>query len=236
MPSPARALLLAPLLLLLVACHGPRHLETVEVAPTAQGASPSNERWEDHPRLTAEVDPDHFDEAAGRAAIYFATNEVRRKHGLSTLQRSELLEVSAQEHARRMRDLDFFAHEDPFDAAMHTPQERGAWAGIGNPMMAENIAQGPTIQYGSGQSVFARGGRGQFSLTAEGPLLPPHTYVTLARALVESWMNSPGHRKNILSKDAVELGCGVVFLWLGDFPSVEAVQNFQLYEPVTPSA
>jgi uncharacterized protein YkwD len=34
-----------------------------------------------------------------------------------------------------------------------------------------------------------------------------HTYLSFAEALVESWMQSPGHRKNILHKEQEYLGC-----------------------------
>ena len=49
---------------------------------------------------------------------------------------------------------------------------------------------------------------GQFSLTPYGPPIPPHTYASFARDLVESWMNSPSHRRNLLTSKARYLGCG----------------------------
>jgi hypothetical protein len=48
-------------------------------------------------------------------------------------------------------------------------------------------------------------------------------------------MNSPGHRKNILSKDALQLGCGAAFFLtteFNDMPTFYIVQNFQCFEPV----
>ena len=45
-------------------------------------------------------------------------------------------------------------------------------------------------------------------------------------------MNSPGHRQNVLSTSAVELGCGASFFWQNGFPAFKAVQNFQFFEPV----
>ena len=36
-----------------------------------------------------------------------------------------------------------------------------------------------------------------------------HSDKTMAFALVQGWMNSPGHRKNILDSDARRIGVGV---------------------------
>jgi uncharacterized protein YkwD len=48
-------------------------------------------------------------------------------------------------------------------------------------------------------------------------------------------MNSTDHRKNILAKEALQLGCGVAFFRDGgfnDMPTFMAVQNFQWYKPI----
>jgi uncharacterized protein YkwD len=48
-------------------------------------------------------------------------------------------------------------------------------------------------------------------------------------------MNSREHKKNILAREAVELGCGVAYYTDAEFnemPSCLAVQNFQWYHPV----
>jgi uncharacterized protein YkwD len=46
-------------------------------------------------------------------------------------------------------------------------------------------------------------------------------------------MHSPEHKKNILSQDALELGCGTCFFTdakFNDMPTFMATQNFQWYE------
>jgi uncharacterized protein YkwD len=57
----------------------------------------------------------------------------------------------------------------------------------------------------------------------------------LGDALLRDWMNSREHKKNILSRDARQLGCGVAFYTnaeFNDMPSCMAVQDFQWYNPV----
>ena len=47
--------------------------------------------------------------------------------------------------------------------------------------------------------------------TNSGQPLPPHSYATLARHIVQLWMDSPGHRKNILDRRASHTAVAVAF-------------------------
>ena len=47
--------------------------------------------------------------------------------------------------------------------------------------------------------------------TYEGQSLPAHSYASLARHAVSLWMNSPGHRKNILDKRVKVVSTAVAF-------------------------
>ena len=197
-----------------------------------QVASAKVAKWDQLPAFQEAVDPENFDASKARAACFYATNEQRAKHGKKALERNALLEASAQLHADRMTNKGFFSHEDPHSKALRTPDDRGRKVGVPNPKFAENIAFVTTIDYESGRPVYGRGGPGKYSYTPDGPLVPTHTYASLARDTLEGWMNSPGHRRNILDGNALELGCGFAFIWKNSFPSANAVQNFQLYEPV----
>ncbi len=46
---------------------------------------------------------------------------------------------------------------------------------------------------------------------SNGQPLPPHTYASLARQIVDLWMKSPGHRKNILDRRVTKVSTGVAF-------------------------
>lgn len=200
--------------------------------PTPVADSIDAKNWDTHPALDREVSPQNFDQEAAAIAIFFATNEARARHRLPALAPRTPLFHAARSHAVRMTEREFFAHEDPTSKRHRTPDDRARRAGVINPHTAENIAMGTTIDYQSGRPVYARGEPGEFSYTPEGPLIRKHTYVTLAQDLLKGWMNSPGHRRNILATDAIELGCGAEFFWQGNFPAVNAVQNFQLFEPL----
>jgi len=47
--------------------------------------------------------------------------------------------------------------------------------------------------------------------TNSGQPLPPHSYASLARHIVQLWMESPGHRKNILDRNASRTSVAVAF-------------------------
>ncbi len=51
----------------------------------------------------------------------------------------------------------------------------------------------------------------QCKFEANGKTLPPHSYATLSRHIVDLWMNSPGHRKNILDRKAKKVSTAVAF-------------------------
>ncbi|HEQ71887.1 MAG TPA: CAP domain-containing protein, partial [Spirochaetia bacterium] len=169
------------------------------------------------------------------AVIFYATNEIRRKHDLSFLPYRPELERAAFHHAKRMVEKRFFSHTDSTAANRRSPNDRGKLAGIANPFLAENIAESFGIAYTGGRSVYPRGEPGAFSYTAQGALIPPHTYLSFADDLLELWMNSSGHRANILSSNALFLGCGAYYYTDSSFfgmPKFKAVQNFQWFKEI----
>jgi uncharacterized protein YkwD len=100
-------------------------------------------------------------------------NQERAKHGLSQLEIDPGLAVVARSHSREMMQKGYFAHESPV-AGRRNPMERYTRK-YGRPphLIAENIYmfQGPPL-YLLDESDFRRAHIG--------------------------WMDSPGHRKNIL--------------------------------------
>ena len=166
------------------------------------------------------------------AVIFYLTNEVRNKKKLPLLQYEKKLEESAILHSNSMVEYNFFDHINPKSKEMKTPNDRARLAGIINPYLAENIMETFVLQYKAGDPVFT-GGKGIFRYKQDGDPIKPHTYLTLGKALLDGWMNSTHHKENILSKNALQLGCGTTFYLNKDFndmPTVIATQNFQLYE------
>ena len=186
------------------------------------------------PEFAVTIDFEHIDFNRLNEVIFHLTNEIRVENKLRPLQYSYELERAAVMHANDMVADGFFSHINSRDVAKSTPNDRAKLCQISNPFLAENIIEGFGLQYKANETVYLRG-RGMFSKTPRGELIKPHTYLSLGEVLLDGWMNSREHRKNILSKDALQLGCGTAFFTSSDFndmPTFYAVQNFQWYHPV----
>jgi uncharacterized protein YkwD len=196
--------------------------------------SNTNKNFRNSKSFNDTIDIKDPDLARLNAVIFYLTNEIRIKHNLKELKYEPLLEKSATIHSGNMVKQDFFDHINTKSTTFRTPDDRARFVGISNPFLAENIIESFMLQYKAGKQVYT-GGKGIFKNKPNGEPIKAHTYLTLGESLLKDWMNSPHHRSNILSKDALQLGCGTAFFLKKDFndmPSVMATQNFQLFESV----
>ncbi len=197
----------------------------------------STTNWRNNPDFEQMIDFDDINYSLLNAAIFFRTNEMRMKNGVKSIKYHITLEKSATIHSNDMVSDNFFSHTNANNISRRTPNDRGVLAGIVNPYLAENIASSFGIQYKSGSKIYiVDAQKGLFKYTDKETVIPNHTYLSFAVAVVEQWMNSEGHRANILDKDAIELGCGTTFYRDTNFNNIAkfmAVQNFQFFEPVT---
>jgi len=180
------------------------------------------------------IDLKNLDLSRLNAVIFYLTNEQRVKKKLNELSYHPKLEESAILHSENMVKYNFFSHYNPKSKKLHDPNDRARYVGIENPFLGENIVESFVLQYKAGDDVYPRG-KGIFSYKPDGDPIPPHTYLSLGEAMIDRWMHSPQHRDNILSKKAVQLGCGTAFFLKEDFnemPAVIATQNFQSFEAV----
>jgi len=181
-----------------------------------------------------EIDFDNIDYILLNAAVFFRTNEVRMQNHLSELTFLKNLECSATMHANEMFKHSFFSHINNLEVTKKNPSDRGKLCGILNPFFAENIATSFGIKYTANSKVYLiDGDKGLFSYKINGETIRNHSYLSLAFALVNQWMNSPGHRDNILNSNALQLGCGSLFYRDKGFNNMGMfmfVQNFQLYQ------
>jgi uncharacterized protein YkwD len=109
------------------------------------------------------------------------TNDIRRQHHLSTLNRQDSLFKVSEAYSLDMLVRHFFSHTNP-EGLTATERLKGFHSG---PIYAwgENIWEGSNVS------------------TAD--------HEDLARLIMKSWMSSPGHRENILNPAYTELGVGV---------------------------
>ena len=157
--------------------------------------------------VRAEIDFDHIDQALLAAAVFHETNLRRVENDLQPLAYRPVLREAARVQARAMVRLGKVSHSHP-DEVLRTPTDRLRHLGLEGRFSAENVAMVFGIRYESGEQVYPReiDGVSVFSLEPGGEPIQPHSYRSFAKMLLDSWMDSPGHRKNILSPHPEMLG------------------------------
>lgn len=127
-------------------------------------------------------------------AVHRQTNRRRRNHGIGTLEYSAHLSAIALQHSRDMASRDYFSHESPDgDSTL----DRYRAHDHDDRSVGENIAyRQPT---------------------------PTAAVDEIASSVVDGWMDSPGHRENILRERFEKEGIGV---YIDSDGTAYATQNF----------
>ena len=157
-----------------------------------------------------------FDATVVEQYIFVYTNAERTEMGIAGLSSVPLISDIAREHSLDMATRDYFEHESPEG---NDPADRGIAMGY-----ECRKDYGTYYTYGLAENIFLS--HTYSSYMAEG-VKSSYNWLkdeqVLAEEIVEGWMNSPGHRENILTKDYSEIGVGVV---ITDDEEVYATQNF----------
>mgnify|MGYP001157879121 CR=1 FL=1 len=140
------------------------------------------------------------------AALFQETNLRRRENRLPLLRRDPRLDAAARMHATDMARDDYLSHTNPHRRDRRTPGDRAHLAGFQFRFLAENVATHFAIQYESGRTVYQIPTGTGYSYRPDGPPIPRHTYRSFAATLLDQWMDSPGHRRNILSVEPALFG------------------------------
>ena len=117
--------------------------------------------------------------ACRNAGASTETATPRARHDLGALRRNRKLSTAARRHSRAMVREHFFSHDSPNGASL-VDRIRATGYLEG----AQSWSIGENIAYGSGRR-------------------------STPRSIGRAWMNSPGHRANILSRSFREIGIGI---------------------------
>lgn len=115
----------------------------------------------------------------------------------------------AQEHSVWMAKTQQLTHRSTVPGAA-TLQQRLKNSGLRVKAGSENIGMVHRYQIDNRRFRILNSASCQFA-TYEGQSLPAHSYASLARHIVNLWMNSPGHRKNILDRKVTKVSTAVAF-------------------------
>jgi uncharacterized protein YkwD len=113
------------------------------------------------------------------AAVSCRISELRRRRGLSGLDRAPRLGVAARRYAADMAERDFFSHVSPEGGRL---RDRIARTGYANGGCAWHV--GEVLAWGTGRRA-------------------------TAQSTVRAWMKSPPHRRVLLGADFDDVGVGV---------------------------
>lgn len=151
--------------------------------------------------------------------IHDLINIERQKNGLSTIEWNDELNIIAFKHSQDMADRDYFEHQSPegydfsyryamdgFDCAVDTGEGYYYTGG-------ENLARSALYDYITYTTFLGTTTTSYNWLTIE----------EIADAAVQGWMNSPGHRENIVTPHWKTEGIGVA---ITDDYKVYATENF----------
>ena len=145
------------------------------------------------------------------AAVFWVTNVERGKHGLKAFAFHPKLRQMASLHSEQMKLHKFFSHENPYESRYKTMDDRldamkdGSFDGFNT--WGENIAQYPSLGGPNSFTVEFRNGVPHY-YSPDGSEIMYCTCLEYAQKVVSGWMNSPGHRANILNPAFDYLGCG----------------------------
>lgn len=119
------------------------------------------------------------------------------------------LTQQAQKHSTWMARAQQLTHRSTVPGAS-TLQQRVKNAGLKVRTGSENIGMVHRYQIDNRRFKILDSASCQFA-TYEGQKLPAHSYASLARHIVNLWMNSSGHRKNILDRKVTKMSAAVAF-------------------------
>ncbi|MFA6331712.1 MAG: CAP domain-containing protein [Methanoregula sp.] len=147
----------------------------------------------------------YIDPTALEARIHELINIERQQNGLSTLSYDSFLADIARGHSYDMSLRNYFEHTDPEGRNAH---DRGNWAGY--PCIRD---YGTYYTEGISENLY-QGYRYSNYATAPNGTIVSYKWNTLeyvALQAVNGWMNSEGHRANILNDKLQQEGIGVAF-------------------------
>ncbi len=182
----------------------------------------------DFPGINNVININDIDIPLLNIAIFFETNRQRSLKGLLPFKHSIQLETAATDYSNDMVKHDFFSHISPVPGK-NSLEDRLKKAGIKKEFYGENISYNYILKL-AGIRYIPPSSMGDFYKSDGVTKIETHTYKTMAVEIVNNWMNSPGHRSNILNRQFNMLGCGCAFYYSGEgidkIPALKCTQWF----------
>jgi uncharacterized protein YkwD len=181
--------------------------------PPVDGNTGENKRTEASGGVT--TDTVSLDTERVERLVHQEINDRRKAHGLEPLQYDSELAAIAQRHSTDMALQGYYSHDAPNGSDFTDRYERAGYA-CRQPISGQRYAIGAeNILYTFYNTRLAKEGDSYYDTPEE-----------LAEGMVESWMNSQGHRENILQPYWENEGIGIATRQTDNGLKVYATQNF----------
>ncbi|MEE9426966.1 MAG: CAP domain-containing protein [Paracoccaceae bacterium] len=156
------------------------------------------------------------DQTLFNRAVLSEVNFERCRAGLSPLRSSNGLITVAGNHAKWMAKRGALSHQSTV-RGQSTVQQRVLASGLNARRGSENIGNLPRFQFGGSRRIQVNSmSRCEFS-TVTGRKIAPHSYASLANQIVDMWMRSKDHRKNVLDRNVNSVGAALGFDTKGSY-------------------
>lgn len=180
-------------------------------------------------RHSSQIIPNHFDETLLIKEIYRHTNKARDAYNLSLFLWNDTLTYTAHDHSQDMVNNHYIAHISPKEEN-RTLQKRLENHGFHftNHTFAENIGVNYMLDI-AGRSYYEKSGWFDKPVYIDyntGETIDYQTYDHFAKTIVDQWMKSPGHRKNILNPQMQQIGIGAI---QGKYQNFDAIYVTQVF-------
>jgi len=157
----------------------------------------------------ATIDPRAIDQSLFDAAVTAETNARRCRAGLHALNVEQRLRRAAATHSDWMARTGQLTHVSTVRGQRTVP-ERIQSSNVRLSGGAENIGYVPRMNFPEPRFRIVNGDRCEFRSNAGAPVAS-HSYATLARKIVDEWMASASHRRNILNANMTRVSHAVAF-------------------------
>jgi len=165
--------------------------------------------------------------------IFEKTNAVRQRHSLKRLEYSKDLSMISSLHSTQMKKYNFFSHTNPYNQDLKDLIDRISYSKLSFKTVTENIADMPYLNTNSEKlmEIKESGNEILYYSKKTGQQFFYYNVESFSEFLVDAWMNSKGHRKNIMDKEVTHLGCGAVLYYrqvtdICRLPYLKVTQNF----------
>jgi len=185
------------------------------------------------------IDFDNIDTTMIEQAITDEVNRIRKKHDLQSLKYSQCLYNAAKTHSNNMVKYGFFGHTNRHDSAtMYYYQRIGDECGDYN-YIGENCESNYLLNFkGRYYETIRKNGKTYYRNPITKIRYQPHTYRSFAKDVVKQWMDSKGHRENILHWRYRYMAIGIAISKSSikrGFPKVKITQTFSYGERLVTS-